>query len=84
MKALTTHSLCFFVGHFLTPNYSGVLSPSFIFSWTTIANISAYFKYNALLLIAVQVKIKLGDNTLNNERLLIVHLIGFKILFTVM
>ena len=25
-------------------HYLGLLSPSFIFSWTTIANISAYFK----------------------------------------
>ena len=29
---------------FTSESYSGVLSPSFIFSWTTIANISAYFK----------------------------------------
>ena len=53
-----------------------VLSPSFIFSCTTIASIFAYL--NALLVTAVHVKMKLGDNTLNmtitsfNERPLLV------------
>ena len=42
-----------------------VLSPSFIFSCTTtFLHIS-----NALLVTAVDVKLKLGDNALNNERL---------------
>ena len=51
-------------------HYSGVLSPSLIFSWTTIANIFAYFKINVLLVTAVHVKMKLGDN----ERLSLVNL----------
>ena len=38
----------------------------------TIASIFAYFKNNALLATAVHVKMKLGDNTLNNERLSLV------------
>ena len=45
-----------------------VLSPSFIFSCTIIASIIA----NALLVTAVHVKMKLGDNALNNERLSLV------------
>ena len=44
-----------------------VLSPSFIFSRITIGSIFAYA--NALLVTVVHVKMKLGDNALNNERL---------------
>ena len=47
-----------------------VLSPSFIFSCTTIA--SVLHMSNALLVTAVHVKMKLGDNALNNERLSLV------------
>ena len=48
-----------------------ILSPSSIFSWTTIASIFAYFKC-IVSFSAVPVKMKLGDNTLNNEWLLLV------------
>ena len=41
-----------------------------MFSWTTIANIFAYFKIHVLLVTAVHVKMKLGDN----ERLSLVNL----------
>ena len=40
-------------------HYSGILSPSFIFSWTTIANISASFK---CIVSYCCLKMKLGDN----------------------
>ena len=47
-----------------------VLSPSFIFSRITIASI--LHMSNALLVTVVHVKMKLGDNALNNERLSLV------------
>ena len=43
-----------------------VLCPIFIFSCTTIASIFAFS--NALLVTAVHMKMKLGDNALNNKR----------------
>ena len=46
-----------------------VMSPGFIFSCKTIAFLRVS---NALLVTAVHVKMKLGDNTLNNERLTLV------------
>ena len=48
-----------------------ILSPSFIFSRMTIASIFAYVKY-ILLVTVVHVKMKLGENALNNERFLLV------------
>ena len=49
-----------------------VLCPSFVFSCTAIASIFAYIISNALLVTAVHVKMTLGDNALNNERLSLV------------
>ena len=47
-----------------------VLSPSFIFSLIT--KLAFSHMSNALLVTVVHVKMKLGDNALNNERLSLV------------
>ena len=44
-----------------------VLSANFVFKRTTLSNIA--FKIRQILAIVVHENMKLGDNTLNNERL---------------
>ena len=48
-------------------DYSKVLSANFVFKRTTLTNIA--FKIRQMLAIIVHENMKLGDNTLNNERL---------------
>ena len=59
----------FFIGSFVIRSESlsllNALSSSFIFTWT--------LQYAKMLAIAVHENMKLGDNTLNNERLTLVN-----------
>ena len=48
-------------------HYSRVLSANFVFKRTTLTNIT--FEIRQMLAIVVHENMKLGDNTLNNERL---------------
>ena len=54
-------------------HYSGVFYPSFIFSWTTIANISAYFKC-IVSYCRTRENETCSQFTLNNERLTLVNI----------
>ena len=63
---------CHICNHKWKPPLFKVLSPSFIFTWTA-ATITIHLKYAQMLAIVVHENMKLGDNTLNNERLTLVN-----------